>query len=81
MGEYVTNDCFYAEKGDKDMTIEEAIKILVRSAICSTHLCETCIYDESDKNDENDFKCSCEFDYNSLTEAIKVLGYSMEERV
>jgi len=63
------------------MTKEEAIKILVRSAICSTHLCEACIYDDSNKDDENDFKCSCEFDYNLLTEAVATLGYSMEERV
>ena len=61
------------------MTKEEAIKILVRSAICSRNMCDNCQYEFISASGETD--CSCEFTYESINEAMTVLGYSFLDKV
>ena len=61
------------------MTKDEAIVILVRSAICSRGMCDNCQYNFVSNTGSQ--KCTCDFTYESVNEAMEVLGYSFTDKV
>ena len=65
------------------MTKDEAILILVRSAICSRSMCDNCQYNfaPSIGSEGCAYDCICDFTYESVNEAMDVLGYSFTDNV
>ena len=62
------------------MTKDDAVKILIMSAICSSNMCNTCVYNDAEDK-ENDLECSCDFTYDLLKEAVATLGYNINEKL
>jgi hypothetical protein len=60
------------------MTKDEAILNLVKSAICSRNVCDNCQYHFLSPTGSSE--CACDFTYETINEAMAVLGYSFTEK-